>query len=44
MNYTLSYISDISGNRKSVVVPKRVWEKITAENEMLQNKLNVFDF
>lgn len=43
MNYSLSYISDISGNRTSVVVPINVWEKITAENEMLQNKLNVFD-
>ena len=43
MNYSLSYISDISGNRTSVVVPIKVWEKITSENEMLQNKLNVFD-
>jgi len=43
MNYSLSYISDLSGKRKSVVVPIKVWEKITYENEMLQNKLNFFD-
>ena len=38
----LKYLVDENGEKKSVVVPLKTWEKINQEYRKLQNKLRVF--
>ncbi len=38
----LKYMFDKNGDKTSVLVPIRTWEKITQEYTKLQNKLKVF--
>lgn len=38
----LKYMVDEKGDKTSVLVPIRTWEKMNKEYAMLQNKVNVF--
>ncbi|MBL0183881.1 MAG: hypothetical protein IPP96_16975 [Chitinophagaceae bacterium] len=42
MASALKYMVDENGDKTSVLVPIRTWEKITKEYTKLQNKLKVF--
>lgn len=42
MASALKYMVDENGDKTSVLVPIRTWEKINKEYTKLQNKLNVF--
>jgi len=42
MRNTMQYIVDGSGERTSVIVPYKKWEKINEDYSKLQNKLKVF--
>lgn len=42
MAEALKYMIDENGDRTSVLVPIRTWEKINQEYAKLQNKLTVF--
>ena len=42
MSGALKYIVDEKGEKTSVLVPLKTWEKLNHENTELQNKLKVF--
>ena len=42
MSNALKYMIDEKGDRTSVLVPLKTWEKINQEYTKLQKKLNVF--
>ena len=42
MSYELNYVTDSAGKKTSVMIPLEVWETILNENDLLNNKLQVF--
>lgn len=42
MSNALKYMVDENGNKTSVLVPIKTWEKITSDYTKLQNKISVF--
>ena len=42
MGHPIKYMIDANGEKTSVMVPLKTWERINAEYSKLQNKIRVF--